>query len=73
MVAEGSPVRYFLLFDLPAYQAPPKEGQPLQQFWSFHWWNAVKVREDANGSDGCEDEVHDILDILVLEIMPERY
>jgi len=31
----------------------------------------MKVREDANGSDGYENEVHDILVILVLESMPE--
>jgi len=31
----------------------------------------MKVRENANGSDGYEDEVHGILVILVLDFVPE--
>jgi hypothetical protein len=71
MVAKGSIVWDCLFLDLPAYQAPPKERQPLQHFWSLHWWHAMKVRENANGSDGYEDEVHGILVILVLDFVPE--
>ncbi len=30
----------------------------------------MKVRENANGSDGYEDRVHGILVILVLDFVP---